>query len=261
MADGIARAAFFVLLPAIGAGGALGVPVLLCLAGVASIRPSLLRQAIEKRPLPIVLLLALTAWIALASAWSPYPGAVTQAVKVGLIVTLGLMFAAAAVAPASRRLTLAGGVAAFAVLGALLTIEAATDLSLNRAAQPDEPAGELLRNTGRGATVLLAITWTSVAALLIRRSPLWLGLASAAVVLGGFVALQFGQFANTLAFAAGLAAFAAAYAAPRFGPPAVSSALALWLVVAPFATPLFSANPALLEQVPRSWAERVRIWD
>jgi O-antigen ligase len=258
MADGFARAAFFALLPVVGVGGALGVPVLLCLAGAASLRPSLLRQAVENPSLSVGLLLLLTAWVCASAAWSPHASGI-QALQIATMVPLGLLFVAAAVEARGRRLTRAAGAAAFFILAALLTVEALGDLFINRAAQPDELADELLRNAARGATLLLALTWTTVAALLAYRKPAWTGLAVAATAAGGFIALQFGQSANTLAFAVGLAAFAAAYLAPRLAVAAASLGLAAWMLAAPFLTPLLSANLDT-EAMPRSWTERIRIW-
>ena len=52
-----ARAGAFALLPAVAAGGAMGLPVLLGLAGLAVIGPSLFRQVIEKPRAWLLLLL------------------------------------------------------------------------------------------------------------------------------------------------------------------------------------------------------------
>jgi O-antigen ligase len=259
-AGGPARAAFFALLPAAAAGGALALPVLMCLAGAASLRPSLLQQAVEKRPLALALLLIFTAWAAASSAWSPYPIHV-QAIKLALIVPLGLMFAAAAGADArAARLTLAAGLAAFIVLAALLAVEAAWGLPLNRAAQPGAPMGELGRNTSRGAIVLLALTWP-VAAHLLGGGKAGAGAAILALIASAALSLPFGQLAHPIALAAGLAAFALAFAAPRFALLTTTGVLAGWTLAAPFLTPLVLSSQRVVDMLPLSWAVRVGVWE
>ena len=209
----IARAVFFVLLPAIGVGGALGLPILLCLAGLVSLRPSLLRQAAESRPWSLLLLIFFLALAVASSLWSEH-AAGAQALKVGALAALGLVFAAAAAQ--DPRLTRAGAIAAFAVLAALLAIEALGRLPLNLAAQPGGDFDELTRNVSRGASLLLVMTFATAGALLalwiahLRLSPLiakivgWIGLA--ALVLLGVVVDVSQQFPGYLA---GIPVFAA----------------------------------------------------
>lgn len=256
MIGSFARAVFFVLLPAVGVGGALGIPVLICLAGALSFRPSLLRQAIETRP-PAVLLLVLFFTLAVASSsWSEFAAA-RQALKIALLVPLGLLFAAAAAS--DLRLTRAGAIAAFAVLAALLAIEAIWGLPLNRAAQPSADIDELGRNVSRAASLLLALTWPAAGALLARPGLFWKTATAAALAAGGFISLQFGQTANTLGFGLGLVAFFAAFAAPRLTLGALIGGLTLWLLAAPFATPLLTSNLGQ-DHLPYSWSARVEIW-
>ena len=256
MVGTFARAVFFVLLPAIGVGGALGLPVLICLVGALSLRPSRLRQAVESRPWSLLLLIGFLAIAVTSSLWSEH-AAGPQALKIGALAVLGLVFAAAAAQ--DPRLTRAGAVAAFIVLAALLAIEALGGLPLNRAAQPEGDIDELGRNLSRGASLLLALTWGAAGALLARPGAAWKIAAMAALAAGGFVSLQFGQFANAVGFIAGLAAFATAYIAPRLILTAVLAALLVWLVGAPFATPLL-ASAIDAEQLPFSWNARVEIW-
>jgi O-antigen ligase len=253
---GFARAAFFVLLPAIGVGGALGLPVLICLAGAASLRPSLLRQAVESRPAALVLLVLFFALAAMSAAWSEHDAG-TQAAKIALLAPLSLLFAAAAAK--DPRLTQAGTVAAFAVLGVLLAIEAVAGLPFNRAAQPGADLDELGRNVSRAASFLLTLTWGAVGALAARPGLTWKLTATAALAAGSFISLQFGQFSNTVGFALGLAAFLAAYAAPRLTLIGVIGGLLLWLAAAPLLTPLL-ASAVDPEAMPRSWTERIGIW-
>ncbi len=256
MIGGFARATFFVLLPAVGVGGALGLPVLIFLAGAFSLRPSRLRQDFETSPAAVRLLLAF-AWLAIFSAvWSAHDAS-AQAAKIAVLSCFGLLFATEASKDA--RLTLASGVAAFSVLAALLAIEALGGLPLNRAAQPDTDIDELGRNVSRAASLLLALTWGAAGALITRSGAVWKLATVAVLAAGGFVSLQFGQFANTIGFIAGLVAFLGAYLAPRLVLTAVVCGLLLWLVGAPFATPLL-ASAIDAEALPRSWGERVEIW-
>jgi O-antigen ligase len=250
-------AVFFVLLPAFGVGGVLGVPLLLCLAGALSLRPSLLRQAVENRPAALLLLLAFLGLAIVSSAWSEHSPAGIQAAKIAVLTASGLLFAAGAAA--SPRITRAGAVAAFAVLAILLAIEALVDLPFNRAAQPQLDLNELLRNVSRGASFCLALAFGSAAALMAHGGRAWSLLGLLALAAGGFVSLQFGQFANTVAFGAGLIAFFAAFAAPRIALWTTLGALLIWLAAAPFATP--AALAALdAETLPYSWNARLEIW-
>src|SRR5574338_995473 len=91
-----ASAVFFaLLLPAAAVGGGMALPALISLFALLSIRPPLLRQAFETRPLAIGLLLAFTAWAAASAFWSPWSNH-SQALKLVLLVPLGFLFASAA---------------------------------------------------------------------------------------------------------------------------------------------------------------------
>jgi O-antigen ligase len=256
-----ASAALFALAPGFAVGGALGFAVLVLVAGLLSIRPSLVLAAWKKRPVVIGLLLAFTAWAVLCAAWSPYQ-AVEQGLKVALLVPVGLMFAAAATADADmRRLTAAGGLATVIVLIVLLAIEAGMDMPFNRAAQPDIDPGQLIRNVGRGAAFLVVVAWGAVASLFAVGGGARFGAAALVLAATAAISLQFDQFANAVAFAAGLAAFMFAFALPRFGVLVVTGGLALWALIAPFATPLILSNQRLVDALPLSWAARAGIWD
>jgi len=252
-----AIATFFALLPAIGAGGVMGLPVVLCVMGALAIRPSLIAQVFENRPLAVLLLLALTVWVCLTSLWSAHPGH-AQAGKLAVLVPLGLMFAAAAGDQKDRQLTQAAGVAAFVVLAALMVIEVLWDLPLNRAANPQIPPHEVIRNVNRGAALVLAITWATAASLLVHgRSNAARALLAASLLL----TLPLGLWANLVAFAVGLIVFAIAFGAPRLAIMSVSAGLAVWMLAAPFLTPLILANQRLVDALPISWAVRAGIWE
>lgn len=253
----IAFGAFFALLPAASAGGALGLPVLLCLAAALLVRPSLLKQVFERRPLALVFLLAFWVWALATSTWSAQPG-YQQAGKLAALAPLGLIFAAAAGAEPNRHWVQALGVASFALLVALMTVEALWNLPLNRAANPHIPPSEIVRNINRGAAVVLALTWATAASLIANGRP---GLARVLLASSALLALPFGLWANLVAFVIALAVFAVAFGAPRFAILSVSSGLAVWMLAAPFATPLILSSQRLVDALPLSWAARVGIWD
>lgn len=254
-----ARASFFTLLPAATVGGAMALPLLLSLAGAGSFRLSHLRQVFEKTPLAIWLLLAFTAWAAASALWSPNAGSL-QWLKLGALVPLGLVFAAAAQRP--RALTLAGAQAALLVIAPLLAVEILFAMPLNRAAQPETDLFELSRNLSRATSILTAVTWAAAAGLLALGGPIRTACAIGALALGGLiVGIQPEQTANWLGYGIGVAAFVTALMTPRFALLAVTSALAAWVLAAPFLTPLVLGDPALLDELPYSWAARIGIWD
>ncbi|MCX7358010.1 MAG: O-antigen ligase family protein [Alphaproteobacteria bacterium] len=254
-----ARAVFFALLPAVAVGGAMGLPVLLSLAGLAALGPSLLRQVLEKRPLVPALLVAWAAWAGATSLWSPWDG--PTALKTLSLIALGLPFIAAAGAnEKSSALTLSAAVAAFLVLAILLGVEAAFDMPINRGAQPGLAEGELNRNPSRGLIVLLAMTWPAVAWLIAKRRGWSATLAGVIMIAACALSLQFDQLVTAIGLGASSLVFAIALFARRFAILATSFGLALWMLIAPFVTPLIVASPQLVESVPLSWAHRIAIW-
>lgn len=257
---GPARAAFFALLPAAAVSGGLAIAVLIAAAGAASFRPSLLRQAIEIRPVAVLALLAFIVWAVVSSAWSPYPDHV-QAPKLAATIGLGLVFAWAASRADARRLTRAGCLAAFCVLAALLTVEAVADLALNRAVRPEAPDWVLEGNPTRGTVILLALTWAVAGGLSVWDGRRRLMLAAATLLITAILVGQFHQLANVIGFGLGLCAFGLGFVAPRIAPLFVTGAAASWMAAAPFLTPLAFADPRFVETLPYSWAARAGIWD
>lgn len=254
-----ARAAAFALLPAVAAAGAMGLPVLIGLAGLAAVGPSLFRQALEKPRTWLWLLLALVGWASLSSLWSAWDG--PTAPKVLLVFGSGLLFAAAAGAnEKAATLTLAGATAAFVVLAIVLGIEAGFDMPLNRAAEPDLPFGELNRNPSRGLVVLLALVWPVTAWMLATTRGAARLAALGVVAAGAVLSLQFGQQATAIGFGVGLIVFAIALLNQRVIILLLSFGLAAWMLVAPFVTPLLFASQPLVDALPLSWAHRVGIW-
>lgn len=256
-ADSAARLFLFAALPTVAVAGAHALPILLALAGLLSLRPSLLRQFVGNIQISIVFLLFLIAWAAIASLWSP-TGEYSQAAKLTLAVALGFMFAAAAGAdPGARRLTRAASIAAFVVLCALLALEASARLPLNRSANPDEVYWVVERNPARGVVVLLGLVWPLAAGAFADRRPR-LGLAALAI--GCCLAFQFDQFANVAAFGLGLAGFIFAFMAPRAALLLSSFGLAAWMLAAPLLTPLLITNKNVVGALPESLAHRASIW-
>lgn len=254
-----ARAAFFALLPAVGVAGAMGLPLVLSLAGLAALGPGLFRQVLEKRPVALALVLAWAAWAGLTSLWSPWDG--PTAAKTLALLALGLPFIAAASAnEKAGALTLWGAVAAFLVLSVMLGVEAVFDMPMNRAILIDVPDGEINRNPSRGLIVLMSLVWPVIAWLLARRAPAYSALAAIVAIACFSLSLQFDQLSTAVGFSVGAFALAIAFYLPRLMILATSSALAIWMLIAPFATPLLVASPQLVEAVPLSWAHRIAIW-
>lgn len=254
-----ARAVFFALLPALAAGGAMGAPLFMSLAGILALRPAIFRQALENRPLALGLLAAWAAWAALSSLWSPWHG--PTALKVLALLALGIPFAAAAAANVrSATLTLSAATAALIVLAVMLGVEAAFDMPMNHAIQPEISWGELNRNPSRGLIVLLAMTWPVVAWLLAQQRNWSAALTAAILIAACALSLQFDQLVTAIGFGASGLVFAIALFARRFAILATSFSLAFWMLAAPFLTPLLVVSPQLSEAVPLSWAHRIAIW-
>lgn len=249
------RAGFFTLLPGASVAGGLAIAPLMGLAGLASARPRTL-TAPRRAPMGVLLLMAFFLWAALSTAWAPNPEE-GQAWRLAIVFLPGLLLVAGA---GSRPVTEASGAAAAIVLIAMLGIEATFGMPFNRAFHPDEIDWVLARNPGRGVTVLMILVWAVLGALLARRRAAHAALFVLIGVGAGILSAQFGMDANLIAFAAGTFAFWFAFAFPRVAIVAVSGVLALWLLAAPFASPLIFADARFLEALPKSWAIRGEIW-
>lgn len=255
----LVRAGAFALLPAaIGAGG-LAVAPLAGVAGVAGVRPELLREAVNRHRIALILLLCFIGWAILSTLWTPFPDH-SQSWRLAATVGGGLLFAAWGGAPVTARVIRAAGLAAVLVAIVLLGIEAFADMPFNRAAQPGAETWVLLRNPGRGVSVLVVIVWGALGTLLGRGGPLRrvLGIALAGVV--GLLSAQFDQQANLAAFAIALIAFGAGYAAPRYALIGMCALLALWLLIAPFVLPGLAQQQQLVAALPDTWAIRAEVW-
>lgn len=252
--DSLTMVAFFALLPAVAVGGAMALPVLLSAAAVLAIRPSLFLKAFRSPPITLLILFVFLGWAASSSLWALTPS--DQPAKLLALLVFGSVFVASA-ALRTQRAVAAASAAAMAVLLALYAVEALGGLPLSRAASPDVPLDELSRRINRATTVVMALAFPVTAALLAE------GRSNAARVL--IVAtlicmLPSGQTATLVAFGLGLLALALALAAPRPAIWLVGGGLAVWMLAAPFLTPLFATNPHLTAALPESWAARFGIW-
>ena len=257
-----ARTLFFALLPWLSTVAVLGVSAFLSVAGYLSLRPSLVRQVVEKRPLPLLLLLAFAGWASLSCLWSIYPVHIL-ALKLWLTLAGGLSFAAAAsIDRSARRLTSAAGLAAVLVLAALLGVEALAGRPISHALHPEMVITDIDRTTGRATSVLVLMSWAGAAGLIGWGGATIARIAGAVSVLliGGLVSLQFGELANAVAFGVGAIVFALAFLGPRLAVLGVSGGLAGWMLIAPFATPWLLSDPRIFAALPLSGAARVVIW-
>lgn len=253
----LACGVLFALLPAAATGGGLALAPLLAAAGVAGVAPKASWRAARTHWAPLGGLIGLVAWAVASAAWSPYPDH-SQAVRLAAIVITGLMFTVAAGASAPTRAWVgAAGLAALVVLASLLGIEAVWDMPLNRSAQPDAETWALLRNPGRGGTVLVVMAFACAGWLAARRA--WWALPPLLAAVAA-LSLQFELDANAIAFVCGAAGFGLGFAAPAFGIWVIAAALTAWLLGAPFLIPLLHAQAGLTENLPVTWATRFEMW-
>ncbi|MEQ1811678.1 MAG: hypothetical protein ABL889_17245, partial [Terricaulis sp.] len=187
---------FFSLLPGIAVGGAIALPILLGMAAAIGYSHLGAKQAIENTSVIVISAAGLVLWAALSSFWSPWDGETD--VKIVAMLAVGLVFGSSAVLPQQSRWTLAGASAALIVLILLIIIEALSNSSLNRAANPAADAFAWTQNPARGAVVMLALLWPVIAWMLDPKAA-WRWPIIASFLVGAvFVALQFGQFSNLL---------------------------------------------------------------
>jgi O-antigen ligase len=257
---GWALAAFFVVAPPAAAGGGMFLAPWLAFCGLVGAPIKATRSAIIGFGVVLASLLALAAWAAASVSWSTLPQP-EQAAKIAAVFLLGMMFvgAAAAADVPSRRLVRACGFACAAVLGGLLAIEAFGDMPLNRAAQPGAETGSLMRNPGKGASVLIVLCWGAIGALLggaLWERRAWLGLFAVTAI----VSTQFDMNANTIGFAFGAAGALLGHALPKFAPIFLGAGIVGWMILAPFLKPIFIAIARPLD-LPLSWRMRLDIWD
>lgn len=264
--------AFLVILaltPAAALGGGMGMAPLVAFMALAALPLSASPGAVRGFALVGGLWLAFAGFAALSALWSVAaavrPELAYQAGKVffSIATSVVLVAAAAKLDPRSRRIVRAAGVGAVLVLIVGLAVEAQFDMPFNRAAQPDAETGALLRNPGKGASILTVLVWGLFGALVAGR-PWERGLWKLALLGAGVLAFQFGMNTNMVGFGVGLGAALVTYAAPRFGLLTLGVGIAGWLLAAPFATQaLISAANApggFGDSLPQSWQMRLDIW-
>ncbi len=235
----------------------MGLPVLLVLTSLFCLRPRELAAAVSRPALAALLVIALIAWAAASSFWSPYHGH-DQALKLIALIPMGMVVVWAAQTETPQSWVPPLTVAAFFSLAALLAIEGLADMPLNRAANPDRQEDlEIARNVNRGAIVSLALTWPALAYAAATSRPR-LGLLIAGISIA--LTFPFGMAAHMAACLGGLLVYVLARALPGAVLLIVSSGLAAWTLLAPFATRLLIANTSLLDTLPYSWAARLGIW-
>ncbi|MEJ0059342.1 MAG: O-antigen ligase family protein [Terricaulis sp.] len=249
---------FMALLPASASGGGLALAPFLGLTAALAIRPAALKRALGQ--VFVWTLLAFLGWAILSTAWTSYSDH-GQAIRLAFTALPGLIFVAGTSADErTRRFARAAGVAAVIVLLAMLALEALADMPLNRANQPDADTERLVRNPGRGVTVLVTLIWGALGALMLRGGVWRYALCGALLIGAGLLSTQFDMSANLLGLVFGFAMFSLALATPRVTIGLVIGGLTLWLLAAPFIAPLLSRDPALVALLPDSWAVRVEIW-
>jgi O-antigen ligase len=182
------------------------------------------------------------------------------AVKLALLTVAGLLFIAGAAqaGPEDRRFIRAAATIAMLVLAVALTAEAWGDMPINRSAKPNAETGALMRNPGKGASILVALVWGAIAACAGGANwqrMIWRAIAALTLILS----FQFDMNTNTVGFAVGAVAFVLTYVAPRIMPIIGAAGLAVWTLVAPFVAPFLNTQQ-FVDAVPLSWAMRLKIW-
>jgi O-antigen ligase len=244
--------------------GPLGFAPLVALVGLLCLPAARLGE--RDRPVALILL-ALLAWAALSSLWSPFhPTKPANSVALKLALQLVLYGAAwQGAQSASRRTarwalqTLAWGLAG---LGVLLAAEAATNGAIYLALRdlihsPIRP--DLGRKNLAQATFVLALLWP-VAAAAGRRAgaPVWL----APIMAAGAGAAAYRFFADAPVLSIGLALLTGGlvWSSPRRGPQMLGVGAAGFILLMPLAV-LATRNDNLAARLPLSYAERVGYWD
>lgn len=254
-----ALAAALCFAPFIGVAGAVGLPALIGVAGFAaalSARARTLLQAAVRARLLVAALALMFAWAIASNAWSATP---QWDISVQLLSTtlFGALLIQGAAIGADRALARRAVVGCTLTLIVFLGVAIATDNAILRAAGAEDPAA-ILRNSGRGAA--FAVMMCFAAAVCMER--LWPGRRLWLAALAGGCAISFGfdMTANLVAFAAGVACFLAAAAAPRLMLGVGFAIAAAHIALAPL---IYEVGLSMLgpsEAAPLTWAIRMEMW-
>ncbi|MGE3930666.1 MAG: O-antigen ligase family protein [Hyphomonadaceae bacterium] len=258
---GWGRAVFLTLTPPAAIGGGLALAPALSLAGLLAVRPKQILGALRNASAPLILLIAFAAWVAVSAMWSPYDDK-SQVWRLLLVAGPGAAFLLSAQRDRAQAARAAGLaiLLSFALLAALLAVEALSNMMLNRLFQPYAEGWRLMRNPGRGATVLVMLVWPVLVAVLALPEPWRTALATLVLFVTGALATQFDQAANLIAFLLGALAFLAALWRPRIVLTGLASLLALLMLTAPFAALGAAAAFGGADGLPATVAHRLEIW-
>lgn len=257
---GFGVAAFFCMLPPFAVGGGLALAPAQAVIGILTTPVRFSRQGLLGFLCVAAPFVLLALWAAASLSWSPLPRP-EQAGKILGAIVLGLVFVAAVAAGSARDRALirASALGGCIVLAAMLAVDGAFDLWINRLAQPEAGTGVLERNPGKGTSVLVVLLFGLIGAL--AGGERWEQAAWKLLALATFwLALQFNMATNWVAFALGAIAFALTYLAPRLFPLVIASGVSVWMLAAPWVA-LWKPWAPLAESLPDSWRMRLEIWD
>ena len=243
--------------------GPLGFAPLVSLAGLLCL-PAI-RVDARQRPLAI-LVLAVVAWAALSTLWTPHKAAELEDSVVLKLAFQALLYwsawqGARRAAGPQRRLALKVFAWGLAVYGALLVVEAMTGAGLYRGLR--DLIGDPIRpdlgqkNVAHGSFVL-ALLWPVAAAGAARAGASWM----LAIPMAGGTALlasRFGADAPALSVGLALAIGLCVWIWPRSAPKGLAVGAALLVVLAPLLI-LGVVKLALAPHLPESWGQRVGYW-
>jgi O-antigen ligase len=258
---GYGAATYFAFLAPAAIAGGMAIAPLQALCGLAVAPFSRDGRRIAAFLLAAAPLLAFAVWAAVSHQWSPVPRP-EQAAKVVGGYVCGVLFVAGLAASGARNRALgrASLVAAVIVLICVAIVEAGGDLVINRMGASTTDPGVIERNPGKGVSILVAVLWGAVGAL-IGGAHTWQRLLwRALLVIAGLLSLQFGMATNAAGFAVGFVGFCLGWMAPRIAPIIIAAGLAGWMLVAPWASVAALSLPGPQQRLPLSWQMRGEIW-